>query len=111
MIIVSNKNTTNYVFFPRNLYEENSDIYKIMLKDRGSNKEYLFDNCVDEHLANIDYYTFALKFLNIPKGEYEYNIIDSNEKSVGTGLIRLKELVVENTEYNENITYEFYDKQ
>ena len=111
MIIVSNKNTVNCVFFPRNIYEYNTDTYNIVLIDRGSNKEYFFDNCVDEHLANIDYYTFSLNFKYVPNGEYEYKIIDSNDKSVGTGLIRLKELVVENTEYNENITYEFYDKQ
>lgn len=111
MIIVSNKNTANYVFFPRNIYEYNTDTYNIVLIDRGSNKEYFFDNCVDEHLANIDYYTFSLNFKDLPEGEYEYIIFDSNNDIVGKGLIRLNELEQDNIYYNKNNEYIAYDKQ
>lgn len=111
MIIVSNKNIENSVYFPQNIYTDNTDIYKLILIDRGTNKQYTFENLDDKHLVQFDFYTFFINFSNLPEGEYEYTIFDSNNKTVGKGLIRLNELEQENIIYNDNRTYIAYDKQ
>ena len=111
MIIVSNKNIENSVYFPQNIYTDNNDIYKLILVDRGTNIQYTFENLDDKHLVQFDFYTFFIDFSNLPEGEYEYTIFDSNEKTVSKGLIRLNELEQENITYNDNRTYIAYDKQ
>lgn len=111
MIIVVNKNIENSVYFPQNIYTDNTDIYKLVLKDRGTNKTYEFENLDDKHLVQYDYYSFFLNFSNLPENEYEYTIYDSNDKVVGTGIIRLNQLEQENTYYNKNNEYITYDKQ
>lgn len=108
MIIVSNKNTSNYLFFPQNLYTENTDIYRMTLTDRGTNVEYSFEDLEDYHLIQYDYYTFLLKFNNLPQGEYEYKIFDSNDELVGSGIIRLKELIDDTIYYDKNNEYVIY---
>lgn len=111
MIIVSNKNMENSVYFPQNIYTRNTDIYTIILNDRGTNKKYTFSGLDDKHLVPVSFYTFFINFTDVPEGEYEYSIFDSNNNVVGTGLIRLNELEQTNTVYNNNRTYIAYDKQ
>lgn len=111
MIIVSDKNIENSVYFPQNIYTNNNDIYKLLLNDRGTNKKYEFEHLEDKHLVQYDFYSFLLNFSNLPEGEYEYTIYDSNEKVVGSGLIRLNALEQENTYYNKNNEFIAYDKQ
>lgn len=109
MIIVSDKNIENSVYFPQNIYTNNTDIYKLVLNDRGTNKEYVFDNLDDKHLVQYDFYSFFLNFSNLPEGEYEYTIFDSNNDIVGKGLIRLNELEQDNIYYNKNNEFIAYD--
>ena len=111
MIIVSNKNIENSVYFPQNIYTYNNDTYKLVLNDRGTNKQYEFENLDDKHLVQYDFYSFFLNFSNLPEGEYEYTIYDSNNDIVGKGIIRLNELEQENIYYNKNNEFIAYDKQ
>lgn len=111
MIIIKNKNIENSVYIPQNIYTSNNDIYTLMLFDRGTNKEYTFSGLIDRHLINISFYTFFINFSNVPKGEYEYSIIDSNEDIVSTGLIRLNELELDISVYDDSRTYIAYDRQ
>ena len=111
MIIISNKNMENSVYFPQNIYTSNTDIYTVVLNDRGTNVKYTFSGLDDKHLVQFSFYTFFINFTNVPEGEYEYSIIDSNDDIVATGLIRLNELEQDNVVYNDNRTYIAYDKQ
>lgn len=111
MIIISNKNIENSVYFPQNIYTNNNDIYKIIFVDRGTNKQYEFNNLDDKHLVQYDFYSFFINFSSMPEGEYEYTIFDSNNDIVGKGLIRLNELEQDNIYYNKNNEYIAYDKQ
>ena len=109
MIIISNKNMENSVYFPQNIYTSNNDIYTLFLNNRGTNKEYIFKELDDKHLVAYEYYTFFVNFSELPADEYEYKILDSNDKIVGTGIIRLNELEMTNTYYNKNNDYIVYD--
>lgn len=121
MIIVSDKNIENSVYFPQNIYTDNNDVYKLVLNDRGTNKEYVFDNLDDKHLVQYDFYSFFINFSSMPEGEYEYTIFDSKNDIVSKGLIRLNELEQDNiyydtsrrvnVSYNKNNEYIAYDKQ
>lgn len=111
MIIVSDKNIENSVYFPKNIYTSNTGIYKLVLNDRGTNKQYEFENLDDKHLVQYDFYSFLLDFSTLPEGEYEYTIFDSNNDVVGKGLIRLNELIQDNIYYNKNNEFIAYDKQ
>jgi hypothetical protein len=111
MIIIENKNMENSVYFPQNIYTSNTDIYTVVLFDRATNRKYTFSGLDDKHLVQFSFYTFFIDFTNIPEGEYEYSIIDSNSKTVGTGLIRLNDLIESNVIYNDPRTYIAYDKQ
>lgn len=82
MIIISNKNIENSVYFPQNIYTNNTDLYKLVLTDRGTNKEYVFDNLDDKHLVQYDYYSFFLNFKDLPEGEYEYKLESYKTKVV-----------------------------
>lgn len=111
MIIISDKNIENSVYFPQNIYTNNNDVYTVVLDDRGTNKKYTFSGLDDKHLVQLSFYTFYINFSNVPEGEYEYTVIDSNDEVVARGLIRLNELEQENIIYNDNRTYIAYDKQ
>lgn len=111
MIIISNKNIENSVYFPQNIYTDNTNVYKLVLNDRGTNKQYEFVDLEDRHLVQYDFYSFFLNFSNLPEGEYEYTIFDSNDNVVGKGLIRLNELEENNVYYNKNNEFIAYDKQ
>jgi hypothetical protein len=111
MIIIKDKNIENSVYFPQNIYTSNNDIYTLILNDRGTNKKYTFSGLSDRHLVSISFYTFFINFSNIPEGEYEYSILDSNEEIVSTGLIRLNELKSDISTYNDPRNYIAYDKQ
>ena len=111
MIIISDKNIENSVYFPRNLYAGTEDEYTLVLNDRGSNTKHTFSNVEDKHLISFGFYTFIVDFTQLPKGEYEYTIFDTNENIVGTGLIRLNELTTNNVYYNNERTYVVYDRQ
>ena len=54
MIIVEDKTVKNTVFFPKNSYSSISDLYLLVLYDRGTNAKYEFE-CTDLHLVPIDY--------------------------------------------------------
>ena len=101
----------NSVYFPQNIYTQNTDIYSIILFDRGTNKKYSFNDLEDRHLVPMSFYTFFINFTNVPSGEYEYSILDSNAKIVGNGIIRLGELERKDVEYNDSRFYIAYDKQ
>lgn len=118
MIVISNKSTINTVYFPKNIYNENRESnteydYKLILINRGTNKEYEF-NVNDEKIANYGFYTFKLNLSNLPDCEYEYKINSENE-TLANGIIRINSLVDKqeniNLEYNDNRTYVAYDKQ
>lgn len=111
MIIVSDKNTENTVYFPQNIYTETNDVYTLVLNDRGSNRKYTFDGLEDEHLILFGFYSFFIDFSSVPEGEYEYAIFNFKNSIVGTGLIRLNGLKDENVYYNNERTYIVYDKQ
>lgn len=110
MIIVKDKNEENPVYFPQNLYT-NSDYYDLKLCDRGTNKEYDFENLEDKHLVTYGFYTFYLDFSSCPQGEYEYLISDSHNDTVGTGLIRLNSLEPDNVCYEAKFTYDTINGQ
>jgi hypothetical protein len=81
MIIVSDKNIQNSIYFPKNIYNESSDIYKLVLENRGTNEKYEFD--VEDTLeATYGFYTFNTDFSNLPNGEYEYTISGNGEKTI-----------------------------
>ena len=111
MIIVDRKNIENSIYFPKNIYTKSTGIYKLVLSDRGTNKKYDFDGLEDKHLVEYDFYSFFVNFKNLPEGEYEYTIFDSNNDVVGKGIIRLNELEQENIYYNKNNEFIAYDKQ
>lgn len=110
MIIIPNKNIENTVYFPRNVYTSNTSIYTLVLNDRATNRKHI-TQIPDKHVVQFGFYTFSLDFNKLPQGEYEYSIIDSNDKVVGTGLIRLNELESNNVYYNNERTYIAYDGQ
>ena len=111
MIIISNKNMENSVYFPRNLYSGGEDGYTLVMNDRATNAKYTFGNLEDKNLVPFGFYTFFANFSALPKGEYEYTILDNGDKTVGTGLIRLNELEENNVYYNNERTYVAYDRQ
>ena len=110
MIIISDKDKENKVYFPRNIYKDNTNVYTVTFNNRGTNKKYTF-TVEDEHLVQYDFYTFFIDFSDMPEDEYEYSIKDSNNNVVGTGLIRLNELKQENVCYEKNTEYIAYDRQ
>lgn len=81
MIIISNKNMENSVYFPKNIYTNDTELYKLTMVDRGNNKKYEFPNLDDKHLVAYDFYTFFLNFSDLPEGEYEY-ILESYKTKV-----------------------------
>lgn len=118
MIIILDKNKEKVILFPKNIYTENRENeseydYKLILTNRGTNKEYEF-NVNDERMINFGFYSFKLDFSDVPEDEYEYSIYVESEV-VGSGIIRLNSLDDKqseiNLEYNENRTYIAYDKQ
>lgn len=106
MIIVKDKNIQNSVYFPQNIYTNNTDYYTLTLRDRGTNKVYEFKDLKDQHLVSYDFYTFFVDFSSCPQGEYEYVIYDSNKETVATGIIRLNNLEPENVCYEAKFTYD-----
>lgn len=111
MIVISDKNAINTVYFPQNIYTENDGTYTLEILDRATNRRYTYEQIEDRRLVPYGFYTFLLEFVKIPEGEYEYTIADSNGETVGKGLIRLNELVDENIYYNNERTYVAYDRQ
>lgn len=111
MIIVSDKNIENSVYFPQNIYTNGTGLYTLRLVERGSNKSYGFESLEDKHLVQFGFYTFFLDFSDVPEGEYEYTITDSNNSVVGKGIIRLNQLEETNEYYNEKTEYVVYDRQ
>lgn len=109
MIIVSDKNRVNTVYFPKNLYD-NTGPYTVTLCDRGTNKKYYFAGLEDNRLASHMFYTFSINFSELPAGEYEYEINDEDESVCGTGIIRLNELVSDTVTYNKNNEYIAYEQ-
>ena len=111
MVIIDRKDIENSVYFPQNIYTKNNGQYKLVLCDRCTNVNYPFENLEDKHLVEVGFYTFFINFNNLPVGEYEYQIFDSNDNMVGSGLIRLNQLEQTNIIYNDNRNYIVYDKQ
>ena len=111
MIIIKDKNKINTVYFPKNIYTMETDIYNLVLVDRGLNNKIVVPEIEDSHIVPFGFYTFAIDFTNFPQGEYEYTIFDGDENIVGSGLIRLNELEDDNTYYNNDRTYVAYDRQ
>lgn len=109
MVIINNKNIDSVVYLPKNLNENNGN-YKLVLIDRGTNKEYEFENLYNSHIVQFDFYTFTINFSSLPKGEYEYVLFDDDDTIVSRGLIKLKELKQDNSIYNDNRTYIAYDR-
>ena len=111
MIIVRDKNIENSVYFPQNIYTHTNGFYSIQMIERGSNRSFVFNRLEDRHLVQFGFYTFFLDFSNVPEGEYEYTITDSNNSVVGKGIIRLNQLEDSNQYYTEKTDYIVYDKQ
>lgn len=78
MIIVRDKNIINNIDIPRNLYffSSNYDNFKLVLKDRATNVEYVFDNLEDKMTYHYGLYSFDIDFGKLPQGEYEYKLIN-----------------------------------
>lgn len=110
MIIVRDKNIQNSVYFPQNIYTNSTGIYTLRLVERGSNKSYVFESLEDRHLVPFGFYTFFLDFSDVPEGEYEYSITDSNNCTVGKGIIRLNQLEDRNEYYTEKTEYVVYER-
>lgn len=109
MIIVANKNRENIIWFEQNCYQCTSGDFSILLVDRATNKTYEF-TCEDKHLASYGFYSFAINFKDLPRGEYEYKVTSiESEVIVATGLIRLNEPEQEIVVHNENRTYVAYE--
>lgn len=106
MIIIQDKNIESLVYFHKNLYSNNIDLYRLVLNDRATNKIYEFDNLEDNCSVN-DFYTFFIDFSDLPEGEYEYKIF-TNEVEVASGLIRLNALELDNVFYPKNNEYIAY---
>ena len=111
MIIVSNKNMENSVYFERAIYTRGTDSYTVELVDRASNKTYKFEDLDDKRLVQYGFYTFFIDFTSCQEGEYEYSIKDSEGELVGKGLIRLNELQPDTKFYENKREYIVYDKQ
>ncbi len=111
MIIVRDKNIENSVYFPQNIYTNSNGFYSLRIIERGSNQSYNFNRLEDRHLVQFGFYTFFLDFSDVPEGEYEYTITDSNNSVVGKGIIRLNQLEDSNQYYTEKTDYIVYDRQ
>ena len=98
MIIISNKDIENSVYFPRNLYTETNDVYTVVLNDRATNNKYTFNNLDDKHLVQFGFYTFFVDFSELPEGEYEYKLYSVKE--------RKKEFLVPYDKEDEKVYYE-----
>lgn len=108
MIIVSNKNEENTIYFPKNLYINAENNYNIILKNRGTNVEYKFEDLSDTLDMPFDYYSFEIDFSKIPDDEYEYLIYDAKNK-YGSGIIRISSLNNNNIYYNDKREYIIYE--
>lgn len=111
MIIINDKNIENSVYFPKNLYKNDSSIYTVILNNRGTNKIYKFENLEDEKLVAYDFYVFIIDFSELPVDEYEYTIYGDDNSVYGKGIIKLNEVNKENIYYEKNREYITYDKQ
>lgn len=74
MIIVSDKNVVNRVNFHKNYYILRDQVsnYKLVLRNRGTNKEYEFYPLEDLFEYRYAFYTFDIDFSKLPQDEYEY---------------------------------------
>ena len=70
MIIISNKNIENSVYFPQNIYTNNNDIYTVVLNDRGTNNKYTFSGLDDKHLVQFSFYTFLINFSSFDSSSF-----------------------------------------
>lgn len=111
MIIIERKNIENSVYFPRNLYKNEENEYKLVLNNRATNKTYTFENLEDKKLWSIDYYVFFINFKDVPEDEYEYKIFTNKDVELASGIIKLKDDEKTTVYYNKNREYIAYDKQ
>jgi len=111
MIIITDKNTENTVYFPKNLYKNKFELYTVILNNRGTNKIYKFENIDDTLLVPYDYYTFKIDFTDLPVDEYEYTILGDDAYICAKGIIKLEAENSKNIYYDKNREYITYDKQ
>lgn len=103
MIIIDEKDGVQTVYFNKNIYKFVSDDYVLVLSNRGSNKEYVF-NVTDTHMITQQYYTFDIDFSDVQNDEYEYTLTDADNNIVVTGLIRIGELTYRSNIYVDKNT-------
>lgn len=107
MIIVSNKNIENTVYFPQNIVKNTAN-YHLILENRASNKKYEFD-VEDKGLVPNDFYTFFINFKDLKPDEYEYELTSDGE-IMSKGIIKLCEEETATTIYNKNNEYTIYEQ-
>lgn len=109
MIIISNKNIENSVLFPKNLYAFDFDTYSLVLTNRGTNKQYTFENLEDKHTAPYGFYTMFVNFSNLPIDEYEYTLF-GEWLEVSKGIIKLMNGDQNTIYYDKNRDYIVYEQ-
>lgn len=110
MVIVRDKNKKSVIFFEKNINTSISDIYDLIIINRGSNKKYEY-NKTDLHRTPYRFYSFELEFSDVQSGEYEYFIYDTEKNMVSSGVMRIGELEKSKEYYNKKINYEFYENK
>lgn len=97
MVIIPDKDKESLVYISQNIYQPAGE-YDIVLRDRATNDDYEF-HCADENVVQNSFYTFRMDFSDVPVGEYEYEVKDSENWTVSKGIIRLNRLENDVIEY------------
>lgn len=99
MVIVKQVSSGVTVYFPRNTVN-NGENYDLTLHSEVQNENYTFSGLTDLS-TNANFYSFTLDLSSVPEGEYEFQVsVGADVES--TGLLRVGEIKIPNTVYNQN---------
>ena len=111
MVKLSLNNDVFNGLFPKNT--EIIDDIQLKIVSKMSLKDFLVSPSVDE--ATDDYYTLSFECEGLEKGEYEYELLDKDEETIGKGLLTYLDpdyneaREVKTVQYNKNDKYIVYN--
>ena len=111
MVKLSLNNDVFSGLFPKNT--EIIDDIQLKIVSKMSLKDFLVSPSVDE--ATDDYYTLSFECEGLEKGEYEYELLDKDEETIGKGLLTYldpdynKDRKGQTVEYINNDKYLIYN--
>ena len=111
MVKLSLNNDVFSGLFPKNT--EIIDDIQLKIVSKMSLKDFLVTTSVDE--ATDDYYTLSFECEGLEKGEYEYELLDKDEETIGKGLLTYlypdynKDRKGQTVEYINNDKYLIYN--